>query len=505
MANLIDSSTPSGRRVSDQEVTKHVINGLQGERNHLLKKQAQELLLYSFKDVLPQVRGDDDAGEISTKWTFTLKPGGSTKEVFRGATPMRSWQKIPEGCFEDLEEGCTDLERRLQDRKVAGTSRSILESFLLPDPDEAPEAYRLYGPPWARKMTVLWGLDRPGTKSIAPGAAIAKLKARQMPAIVTKSLWFGIIPLLCLSLLIGGIITVPKAIDSLAERKHRSAIASVESTLNSDYEDLIKKLGELDKRSRETCNSVIEVSTELNGFHEEAKKVVESGIGSISVIQARVAPGASIPRQADELGTKNGSETAQLKTLAAEHREISENLDKKLKALPSGYSGTATLVERQNEALTTVSDLLGEIGENVKKQEKELVSSQEMIEALRKFETGSDPQSLAAMALANTVSKMKENGGAFHSITQNFQTYSASPEGLSKKAIGRGIQNTIVSSGILGDVISKVKEVEDSGAMKEAIASRLQEKSNIDVKKIVEEANELVAKVVEIQSAIDGE
>ena len=74
--------------------------------------------------------------------------------------------------------------------KITPHEQELRLHFRLPDPDEEPDAYWLYGPPNDRKLCILWGCELKQNSSLlllpskatAPGASIAeRLEARATP------------------------------------------------------------------------------------------------------------------------------------------------------------------------------------------------------------------------------------------------------------------------------------------------------------------------------------
>ena len=74
--------------------------------------------------------------------------------------------------------------------KITPHERELRLHFRLPDPDEEPDAYWLYGPPNDRKLCILWGCELKQNSSLpllpskmtAPGASIVeRLEARATP------------------------------------------------------------------------------------------------------------------------------------------------------------------------------------------------------------------------------------------------------------------------------------------------------------------------------------
>ena len=84
-----------------------------------------------------------------------------------------------------------------------GNAQRVIEHLRLPDPDLEPEMYRLYGPPWNRRLLVLWGCERKEAISLQPLAALAKLRRKFKPMwqIWLERLgWLGLLLLLLLTL-----------------------------------------------------------------------------------------------------------------------------------------------------------------------------------------------------------------------------------------------------------------------------------------------------------------
>ena len=99
----------------------------------------------------------------------------------------------PAGRFSVPESEKNELLRRFQllrDRASASDvdadKRKAIEAFQLPNPGQEPDFYRVYGPPWRRRLLVLWGCERIHKIGVMPtllppATALEVLRAKVMP------------------------------------------------------------------------------------------------------------------------------------------------------------------------------------------------------------------------------------------------------------------------------------------------------------------------------------
>jgi PKD domain len=129
---------------------------------------------------------------------------------------MRGWQctqaahtrrvgtrKVPITELEAFEEAVRAFLQKADAEGTAPRAKEIIAHLRLPDPDLETDMYRLYGPPWNRRLLALWGCERRQASSLPLLEAVKKLGRRFKPLWqiwVEKCLW-----LLLLLLILAGL------------------------------------------------------------------------------------------------------------------------------------------------------------------------------------------------------------------------------------------------------------------------------------------------------------
>lgn len=122
----------------------------------------------------------------------------SGKEAAAGSQPVAAGgDRVPKGELQRLQNALERLKRKAAAPETDRDARRVIESFALPDPSKDPELYRLYGPPWRRRLLVLWGCEREPGSSVAPFAAL-----NRMPVEPGSTTWVRRWPLLLGTLLL---------------------------------------------------------------------------------------------------------------------------------------------------------------------------------------------------------------------------------------------------------------------------------------------------------------
>jgi hypothetical protein len=151
------------------------------------------------REALGRFLADAEENQDGNSVHFSQVVGG--KERASRSRPVGT-RKIPITELEAFEEA---IQAFLQKAEAAGTApraKEIITHLRLPDPELEPDMYRLYGPPWNRRLLVLWGCERRQASSLPPLEAVKKLGRRVKPLWqiwLERALWL----LLLLVILVG--------------------------------------------------------------------------------------------------------------------------------------------------------------------------------------------------------------------------------------------------------------------------------------------------------------
>ncbi len=155
------------------------IRSYQGGGEFFQHDNAQLILQY-LGDFLPRAT-ERPAASGGTEVLYEHRMSG--QDVCHNTAPLDSGVEIPASEIERLQAAIATLKAKETDPATDPGKRTIIAAFRLPDPRKDPELYRLYGPRNARRLIVLWGVEKEQGTSLAPHDAV-----KQVPQ-NTKSSW----------------------------------------------------------------------------------------------------------------------------------------------------------------------------------------------------------------------------------------------------------------------------------------------------------------------------
>ena len=197
-------------------------------RRQLWERIHQETVRHSFTRFLPEVRSLPDGAE---RYVFELRVGETRQEVAGASQPLRRWDRLPTPEVEALQRACEEHVARQNGRsgpQMAPDALHALRALLFPNPETNPELYRTYGPPWDRKLLILWGFDYPHA-GVKPAEAAKYLRAqRSVEPQRVRIVWFGVLPALFALFLIGATFAGRIGWSAWSERAHRATLVAGE-------------------------------------------------------------------------------------------------------------------------------------------------------------------------------------------------------------------------------------------------------------------------------------
>jgi hypothetical protein len=174
-------------------------------------------------DFLASVRVDESGQVIMS----LHRDGQEVLGESRAASP----RSVPYGEIAGLERELEKLKNYAQTADVNPDMRTAAETLTLPDPMAVPDAYRLYGPFWRRRLGVIWGCQlKGGNGTVVPQIAPGQVRTRFSDGDLVTPLWRRwptAAGLLLLALLIAVWLSWPQFIPSLG---HRDQVAINETT-----------------------------------------------------------------------------------------------------------------------------------------------------------------------------------------------------------------------------------------------------------------------------------
>lgn len=94
-------------------------------------------------------------------------------EVLKHSSSLKE-KAIPKHCLRKLQDAIDQLHAWAEDPRVPLEKRAFCKKFVLPDPKLDPEAYRLTGGLFSRRLHVLWGYQKVGSTSFLPTSRLAE-------------------------------------------------------------------------------------------------------------------------------------------------------------------------------------------------------------------------------------------------------------------------------------------------------------------------------------------
>lgn len=100
-------------------------------------------------------------------------------ELLSSSRPLRDKRELPIAEIDRLERAIAELKGKLTSSlTLSPKSKVLIEQLSLPDPDSAPEMYRIYRLGSHRRLGVLWGCEAASGRSVAPDVAVERLRRR---------------------------------------------------------------------------------------------------------------------------------------------------------------------------------------------------------------------------------------------------------------------------------------------------------------------------------------
>lgn len=94
-------------------------------------------------------------------------------EVLKHSYSLKE-KAIPARCLKKLQAAIDQLHIWADDPRVPQEKRAFCKKFVLPDPKKDPEAYRLSGGMFSRKLHVLWGYQKEGSEAFLPASKVSE-------------------------------------------------------------------------------------------------------------------------------------------------------------------------------------------------------------------------------------------------------------------------------------------------------------------------------------------
>lgn len=94
-------------------------------------------------------------------------------EILKKSISLRE-KAIPNRCLKKLQAAIDQMHTWADDPRVPLEKREFCRRFRLPDPKKDPDAYRMSGGSFSRKLHVLWGYEKEGSKAFLPKSKISE-------------------------------------------------------------------------------------------------------------------------------------------------------------------------------------------------------------------------------------------------------------------------------------------------------------------------------------------
>lgn len=111
-----------------------------------------------------------EPGFTSVSYVLTDECGN---EILKHSLSLKE-KAIPKHCLKKLQAAIEQMHTWANDPRVPQEKRNFCRKFALPDPKKDPDAYRLSGGMFSRKLHVLWGYQKEGTEAFLPSSKISE-------------------------------------------------------------------------------------------------------------------------------------------------------------------------------------------------------------------------------------------------------------------------------------------------------------------------------------------
>lgn len=118
--------------------------------------------------VFPPPQPSPDGASV----TFALTDAEGN-DVLKKSISLRD-KAIPGRCLKKLQAAVDQLHAWAEDPRVPMEKREFCRGFRLPDPRKDPDAYRMSGGAFSRRLHVLWGYEKEDSKAFLPKSRIAE-------------------------------------------------------------------------------------------------------------------------------------------------------------------------------------------------------------------------------------------------------------------------------------------------------------------------------------------
>ena len=296
--------------LKDADIRKLKIDGPSERNAHLWTPCFQNIILHSFDGLLPKASDLTNEGDHSDEWRFELKPDGKSLLDWSRAKPLGPKDRVPSASVRSLELAANDLATRADHPKVPPDYRKVTHAFRLPDPDTASDRYRMFGPPWNRKLTILWGYEQPGQPpAVLPHVALGKLRKRSYDSDFARKLWTRVLPAVAVLLLILAAFGGSYARTLIKQAGQRDFLARLQR-LEQQVESLNTKIGQVHDGSDNLHQTTVAL---LNNYDEDKLKQCQSDYGQFSsrnTADTRAVP--DLQKDLSDLKTKAAAMTAEI-------------------------------------------------------------------------------------------------------------------------------------------------------------------------------------------------
>ena len=148
----------------------------------VLKSGTNNYWQTDFQNLLRAVNSAEDVKEVvfpnpmpeqgcaGVSYALTDTEGN---EILKHSISLKD-KAIPSACLKKLQSAIDQIHKWADDPRVPQDRREFCKRFRLPDPQKDPEAYRMSGGMFSRKLHVLWGYEKPGSTAFMPKSKISE-------------------------------------------------------------------------------------------------------------------------------------------------------------------------------------------------------------------------------------------------------------------------------------------------------------------------------------------